>query len=427
MISQPPIAFDNAFGRSNVVRRELISLGDVFALVAPLLQAIAIPIGGVLLVSDLALVAALPLALIRHPERLKQKPISTVLKLGVFWLVAQIVTDLVRSSDPADYYRGWSKIFFVLLNFTVVWLVVGVSRRRFVLYGVGLAVGTILSALLHPSDDAISSPWKFGLGIPISILVAILAAQLGRYRLLGILLPLGSLAALHIYMDFRIMAVICFLIPLYTIFLASAKQDQLTRLRRAMLVLIVASGTGAFSLLYSHYALEGVFGKYAQQKLEAQSSGEGGSLLGGRREILASGQAILDSPVLGHGSWARDSKYVAILRERSEELGYKRFQDSKVDDLIPSHSFIFGSWVDAGIAGGIFWLFVLCYSAYAIFNASGKEPLLPFFAFAGLMLMWDILFSPLGSTTRFSAPFFMVAVILLRRFQTGESEPGWAL
>src|SRR4029077_2045909 len=141
-----------------------------------------------------------------------------------------------------------------------------------------------------------------------------------------------------------------------------------------------------------------------------QGAGEGGMLLGGRREILASEQAIVDSPILGHGSWARDPKYAAILEERSDELGYKRFQGGgRKDDLIPTHSYLFGSWVDAGIAGGIFWVFILVFTIRGMLGASGTEPLLPILAFSALMLAWDILFSPLGTPTRFVAPFFMAA------------------
>ena len=339
-------------------------------------------------------------------------------------MAAQIVTDLVRSSASEDYFRGWIKIFFVLVNFAVVWLVVCNSRRRFMLYGVGLAAGTILSVFIHPSNDALISPWKFGLAVPVTLLVAMFAALFKKHRYLGILLPLSALAIVHVYKDCRILAAISFVSAFYSLFLMSPRQEKLGRMRLAMLALTVAGGIAAFSLVYSHYAKLGVFGKYAQQKQEAQT-GEGGVLLGGRSEILGSSQAILDSPLLGHGSWARDPKYAAILAERRAALGYKGFQGGKTDDLIPAHSYIFGSWVDAGIAGGIFWMFMLGFTVYAIFNASGTEPLLPLFAFSGLILTWDILFSPLGTPTRFVAPYFMCAMILLRAFRTEPRALGW--
>jgi hypothetical protein len=42
-----------------------------------------------------------------------------------------------------------------------------------------------------------------------------------------------------------------------------------------------------------------------------------------------------------------------------------------------------------------------------------------------LMLTWDTLFSPLGTPTRFVAPFFVAAIILFRRFQTNPIEYEW--
>ena len=105
-----------------MVRKSVISLGDAFAFIVPLLQVVEFHLAGLLLAADLMMFAALPIALIRHPDRLRQKPVPTVLTLGVFWLAAQIVTDLVRNSAPEDYTRGWLKICFVLVNLTVVWL-----------------------------------------------------------------------------------------------------------------------------------------------------------------------------------------------------------------------------------------------------------------------------------------------------------------
>jgi hypothetical protein len=401
-----------------------VSLGDAFAVIVPLLQVVELKMAGLLLASDLALIAALPIALIRHPDRLKQRPVPAILTLGVFWFAAQVVTDMLRNSAPEDYLRGWVKICFVLVNFTVVWLVICCSRRRFILYGIGLSVGTIVSFLIRPSDDALISPWKFALGIPITMLVAIFAAHCKRYRYLGVLLPLGALAVVHVYKDFRILAVISVVVPIYALFLTSEKQEKLGRMRLVILGITLAAGIVGFSLVYTHYAKLGVFGKYAQQKIEAQS-GEGGMLLGGRSEILGSSQAIKDSPLLGHGSWARDPQYAAILTDRSAALGYKHFQGGKKDDLIPTHSYLFGSWVEAGIAGGIFWVFVLSFTIYTTFNATGREPLLPLFAFSGLMLSWDILFSPLGTPTRFVAPYFMAAMVVMLSFQTEPPEHGW--
>lgn len=412
----------------SVLHTEAISIGDVFCFLVPALQFIQFQGAGVLSISDLILVAALPIAVLRHPDRLRQKPMPAILTLGALWLVAQVATDILRNSASEDFLRGWSKIFLLLVNFSVVWIVTSRTRRRFVLYGTGLAIGTILGVYVNPSADALIDPWKFGFGLPVTLLVVMwTAAHLTRRRYLGILVPLTALAIVHAFGNYRSLAVITFISAIYSIFQMSGagerNKPQFGRFRLAFLGFTVVCAIWGFIQVYSHYVERGVFGQYAQRKLEVQTNGAGGLLLGGRGEILASGQAIIDSPLLGHGSWARDPTYAAILAEKRSELGYKNVEGpgGKKDDLIPTHSYIFGAWVEAGLAGGLFWLFVLAYTIRALVKASGSEPLIPLFAFTGFLQVWDILFSPLGMPTRFIAPYFMAAMVVLTSFRDSQS------
>jgi hypothetical protein len=101
------------------------------------LQFVQIQTVGTLMATDLALLAALPIALLRHPERLRQKPVPTILALGIFWLFSQVATDLYRVSAPEDFLRGWIRIVLMLVSFLVIWTIACASLRRFVLFNVG--------------------------------------------------------------------------------------------------------------------------------------------------------------------------------------------------------------------------------------------------------------------------------------------------
>jgi hypothetical protein len=404
-----------------------ISLGDVFCFLVPVLQFLRFELFGELCASDVLLLIALPIAIWRHPERLRQKPVPTVLFLGFFWLISQIVTDLLRRSAPEDYLRGWFKIFLLLANFTVVWLVACRGWRRFVLYSAGVAIGPILGFYASPDPQAILAPWKFALGVPVTLLAALCISFLARGSSLAVILPMTALAILDAYEDVRSLAGFTILAAIFAVFhMSSPRTKRRPRgARLAFLVLAITCGLWGFLQIYSHYAKQGVFGEYAQRKLAAQTSGTGGLLLGGRSEILASSQAILDSPLLGHGSWPRDPIYVAILAQRREELGYKDVDQSNVrsqDDLIPTHSYLFGSWVEAGLAGGLFWLFFLFFTIHSLLKVSSSLPLLPFFAFGAIQQIWDTLFSPLGMPTRILAPFLMAAIVLLSSLRTAPGE-----
>jgi len=174
----------------------------------------------------------------------------------------------------------------------------------------------------------------------------------------------------------------------------------------------VAAAVWGISAIYVGGAQRGWFGEEALQKYEIQSSGDAGILLGGRNEFLAAGSAIRDSPVIGHGSWAKDPKYKAILYDRLAELGYRRMGPELESDVIPSHSYVFGAWVESGIVGAVFWCWVLWVTASALLRASGREPLFPFFAFIALLLIWNLLFSPYGAGERFTATYSVYAMVL---------------
>jgi O-antigen ligase len=157
-----------------------------------------------------------------------------------------------------------------------------------------------------------------------------------------------------------------------------------------------------------------------------QGGGEGGVLLGGRSEILSSAMAILDSPIIGHGTWARDPKYKFILEERRRELGYAKVGVMS-DDLIPTHSHIFGAWVEAGVMGALFWFYVFCTVLRIMMRAPGSEPILPVCIYVSIAMLWNIFFSPYGADMRVVFAYFASGILLLdqlRRDQPGLPRPG---
>ncbi len=105
--------------------------------------------------------------------------------------------------------------------------------------------------------------------------------------------------------------------------------------------------------VYAYLASSGQLGDKAQDKYEAQTRGKFGILAGGRPEVLVSWRAVLDSPILGHGSWAEDSKYSEMLKDLQLEAGYTEDEDvnnrlgRKLPDscTFPSHECmgVFGS------------------------------------------------------------------------------------
>ncbi|MEQ8369894.1 MAG: hypothetical protein RIC83_04400 [Alphaproteobacteria bacterium] len=177
---------------------------------------------------------------------------------------------------------------------------------------------------------------------------------------------------------------------------------------------------------YETSAARGWLGTDAQEKLFWQKSSEYGLLLGGRSEILVSLEAIGDSPLLGHGSWAKNVYYAAQLQDIQSPGSAAAFLVSDTD-LIPTHSHLFGAWVEAGILGVPIWLFALWLVVRALSNVMTlREPIVPLVALFGFMLLWDIIFSPFGADRRIVFPFVMVVLLMagdrLRRPQVQGAE-----
>lgn len=168
--------------------------------------------------------------------------------------------------------------------------------------------------------------------------------------------------------------------------------------------------------MYRYAASSGILGEGAKDAYEKQSSGDYGLLLGGRSAILGSIPAIYDSPILGHGSWARDPFYVLAQLEALSLAGYDDRAEVENEELeegyVPAHSYLFGAWVEAGIVGAIFWGWVLVLAIKVLLRIyPGNMALLPLMAFGAVSLAWDLVFSPYGAQARIVAPYYLVMLM----------------
>jgi hypothetical protein len=225
---------------------------------------------------------------------------------------------------------------------------------------------------------------------------------------------------LNFYMGFRSLGLTCLLAG-SLVWLKQSNRFGLKKMRWskvAMLILLGGVAISGVTVLYGYCASEGWLGDDAREKYLMQSSGDLGILLGGRTAILASAQAIIDSPVIGHGSWAKDSKYVDILASALGQHGYE-IRDESDSDLIPSHSYIMGAWVEAGFVGAMFWFWALMLTARVLIATQGaNSALAPLIAFVAFNLLWNIPFSPFGAEGRlysaYSLSLMMFALTLSR-------------
>ena len=386
---------------------------DIWAFVVPAVSFLEITIIGRLIVTEILLLLVLPW-LWRAPDRPPLPRWFVVLWAG--WLLSQIVTDLVVGSAFVDYARGWAGIVFTLTNFVGILALVATPRRAR-LFAMGLAAGGLLGYIFFPHPYAAFDPWKWALALPVGLIVA--AGLSGR---VGDRLPWLTVVAflafgtLNLVLGYRSLGGVSLLAAGYLSLCAVVgRRESATHQSpfRAVLGLAFLATAGIAVLgLYSAAASQGLLGPEVRAKY-ADQAGALGVILGGRADLLVSTQAILDSPVLGHGSWAKDPHYAQLLVERQIALGYAVTREYVGAVLIPAHSYLSGAWIWAGFLGALFWFAVATIAVWLLANLfSLRVEMAPLLVLASILLLWDIAFSPYGLTGRITAPYGLAVCLL---------------
>lgn len=394
---------------------------DVVSFAVPVTIAIQVALIGRLFVAEVLLLAILPFVVMKR-GRPFDRAAQLIVLAGLVWLWSQLVTDVYRGTAFDDYARGWMKIAFTLTSLVALYALLIDRPRRIVLFACGLSVGLIIQAYVFPEPLTTSDPWKFGYAFPVTLL---LAAAASSRRFAGVpfvpALALLVAAVINLRLGFRSLGGVCVLSGAY-LFVHQLRGEGTRPLARLGLarLLGVAAATVALGVAviasYGPAAKDGLLGDAAAQKYAQQSTGRFGVLIAGRPEILGALPAIRDSPIIGHGSWARDPKYVYDMLAGLARLGYAPVgRPPETFDLIPSHSHLLGAWVEGGIAGAAFWLIVLGLAVSVLATLyRARVRFTPLIVFLAFLLVWNVLFSPYGAQTRIIAAFAIVVLLAAR-------------
>jgi len=395
------------------------SVLDIAAFLIPFTRFLEIKFIGNLYISDLELALLLPALVIMRGKLLNRRLPIILLMFGLLWLLGQVASDILRHSSFRDYSRGWALIVFTLIDFTSLYLLLIGRNKRILFYAVGLALGAIVAYFVNPDVYAQTYHWKFGYGPAITLLVVVFATLVRKGK--GYKPALSSLllflaACLNLYMDFRSLSAVCFLTGAYLILQAFFGRRSYKQIRikvRNIIFIGIAVFIAAFGILklYEYAAGSGFLGTSAEQKYEAQAIGKYGLIIGGRSELLVSGRAIMASPFIGYGSWPKDCHYALLEVRLRNKYGYGNEGGSN-SCLLPSHSFVFGAWVNAGILGAIFWIWVFSLPVRILpWLYRTMEPMTPLIAFIMFNITWAIMFSPYASEELITIPYYIVVMM----------------
>lgn len=350
--------------------------------------------------------------------------------LATVWLVTQIVTDIYVQSAPEDYLRGWARIVFFMINFTAVRIVLNRSLERAMFFLTLVLLAAALKFALGNGNvektGELATDWKFGYGAAFTVFCMYAGAQVQRLLRVAQMSTFGALAAAAVNLAlnarslFGQAAFAALIGPM-----AAARGRRRINTSTILLALALA-GAGGFMTVetYSYAAEQGLLGQDAKDKYERQAENNLGLLLSGRTELLGSLDAVSDSPIIGYGSYARDSYYADLRFLRLQQAGIPTPRDID-SDRIPTHSFLFGAWVEAGILGALFWFWVLFATVRAV-RQSLEQPGIytSLIIFAAIALAWDVAFSPFGLDRRIVTPALlniMLLITMAAQAKTGEA------
>ena len=137
--------------------------------------------------------------------------------------------------------------------------------------------------------------------------------------------------------------------------------------------------------------------------------------------------ACVDKPIVGFGPWAidRDGYTSEFLRRYGTYEDYENILRIEADarersqqSLIPCHAYITEFWLWYGIAGLLFWLYVLFIFARFLRQDCWVVPQWYMWLAAGIPgYCWGIFFSPLGE--RAVSMMFIVACLMARAVRLG--------
>jgi O-antigen ligase len=345
------------------------------------------------------------------------RPLGFVILLLALWFCGQVLSDIYRESAFIDYTRGWARIAFTGMNLVGLYLLIRVDATRVRVAYLGLITGQVIGFFIAPNIYAHVYPWKFGFAYPLTTLAALGACspRIWRHRF-GPILIMGPMAALNLMLGARSLAGICFVASLYAVVASRQRplQTSASRLRAVALPLLGVIAAIIGSSIYGHLAESGALGLDAQVKYEVQSEGRYGLLLGGRREFAFSSSAILQSPIVGHGSFTKFSEGVGSVGEaRLEDWGYDVTPATGGQpDLLPTHSGLLGAWVEAGLLAVPFWLICLALLWRGCLRAiQHGQALAPLAVFVALLSIWDVIFSPFASERRITLPLALLLLL----------------
>lgn len=349
------------------------------------------------------------------------------------WLLGTLIADFSHESPFTSRMKGIARIVFFVLDFMALAILINNKARRMVIFA--LSIVAVMLFIARYFQGQFLTQWKFGLSSSIIILALLGSSHFYSKRRYWVCISISlALAAVNLVYAFRSQVGIILVSSALTIPIfanrGASRGGPTPGLRNSFKLIVLLALVGASGYMANEaikFAVnQGFFEEAVAQKFSTQSEGKLGVLFGGRPETLVAIQAIRDSPIIGHGSFAIDQRYLELKQDIQYEYGYTDTdtpEDIK-DPGIPTHSHLTMAWVESGIFGGLFWIYVLVLTFRAVFRITLVRPALaPLYCYLLVNFVWDILYSPFGNVNRIWGAYLIILSYSLLNMPVTESLP----
>lgn len=356
-------------------------------------------------------VAVLLAAVLALPRVIGSIDRLTAIFMGLFALtcLAHIVVNALYDVPLASTIKrvGTYGLLLVLIA-AVTWISkLGRHALTAMVAGYCLSWVVIMFTGIEASPGYVLQPWRLGLGAAVTVAVCLIPLVWPRTVWI-VFVALVLLVGIHVVLQARGMAMVTMAAAFFVGWSLLRARRWPRRLRFGQLFAWAIGGVLALTAVWSAtaFAIEHrLFPRDLQIKMEGQFYSEYGIAASARPETVASIYAISKRPITGYGTSNADPDVLALyaVLASSSYWASQNFTRVLEGTLInsfamegtPSHSHVFGTWVDGGIFAALSWIAMLGLAAYVILRGAGwRHPLMPLAVTVSLFVLWYILFSP---------------------------------
>ena len=322
-----------------------------------------------------------------------------IFKEKIFWafvfstvvmIIGYIISDLIAGTSQFNYLRAWGRNAVLLSDIVCLCIIAATDKRYLWWYIFGVSLGSFI--YLQLKGVPFTGPnWKLVYSQPILMLMLIFGCFIPRLLTIYLTLAIGVFS---FYMDSRSFSSMCIVL--------------------AGILWIRHGNPIAFNVNkikgFIKFFLVGGIAIWLIMLIMAETSGE----FNNRRDISSIARfaalkiaviAIIDSPILGFGSWGEGTKKYAemLYNETQSDIHQLGQNDYRQGSTFLAHSQILQSWME----GGIFAVQLFIYYGYKILVTLKKiiftrrlDYMTQFYCFFLISAFWAVLMSPYAGIHR---------------------------